>query len=541
MAKRRARMQSFMTSANPKSERRKKSRKRPLSLVYVELASANGGMMRDLSEEGFAVRAMMPLRAGEKTPFSFALNDSIRVEGEGEILWIEEDGRVAGVQFTQVSPDAHAQIREWLIRPEEPPSRDEGRGRAKAPATPTLEELREEMYSVPPRAQEFDSSAAPLPAPIEETAPKPAEPEPVEGPPQVPVAASPEIQPSEIEEPAPTATAMLQPPESPSSTPPAPALPPLSLTPKSIDPLFHSSPSPAAASHDTAVPAEPSTAAELPTMPERNAESREAAPVLPDISTVLIQPSGKQSGAAPRSPYPEVSSPWEWESEAPRGKRLERFSLVNAITVMVILALVVGVVVFHRNIGQGLIWMGEELGGTEQTPSENRASADAASNSAQTGSSVSSVNRSAQPIPSGNVAPGERDGRMGAAPSVNNPQVSLPAAAKNPLPPVAPLLGISGTSGSGSSEAGREEYLKAMDMLRGKNSDANIPEAFRLLWLSVEKGNPSAELALAEMYWHGRGVARNCEQTRVLLTAAARKGSTEAQKRLQQFEQEGCE
>jgi len=43
------------------------------------------------------------------------------------------------------------------------------------------------------------------------------------------------------------------------------------------------------------------------------------------------------------------------------------------------------------------------------------------------------------------------------------------------------------------------------------------------------------------MYWHGRGVARNCEQTRVLLTAAARKGSTEAQKRLQQFEQEGCE
>jgi hypothetical protein len=33
------------------TERRKESRKRPPSLVYVELASANGGMMRDICEE----------------------------------------------------------------------------------------------------------------------------------------------------------------------------------------------------------------------------------------------------------------------------------------------------------------------------------------------------------------------------------------------------------------------------------------------------------------------------------------------------------
>jgi TPR repeat protein len=80
-----------------------------------------------------------------------------------------------------------------------------------------------------------------------------------------------------------------------------------------------------------------------------------------------------------------------------------------------------------------------------------------------------------------------------------------------------------------------------MQLLRGKNAAADTPEAVRLLWISVEKGHPSAEVALADLYWHGRGVVRNCDQTRILLSAAARKGNSEAQKRLQQFQREGCE
>ncbi len=80
-----------------------------------------------------------------------------------------------------------------------------------------------------------------------------------------------------------------------------------------------------------------------------------------------------------------------------------------------------------------------------------------------------------------------------------------------------------------------------MQLLHGKNPTEDTSEAVRLLWISVEKGNPSAELTLAELYWHGEGVARNCDQTRILLSAAARKGNADAQKRLQQFQQEGCE
>jgi TPR repeat protein len=49
-----------------------------------------------------------------------------------------------------------------------------------------------------------------------------------------------------------------------------------------------------------------------------------------------------------------------------------------------------------------------------------------------------------------------------------------------------------------------------------------------------------AEIALADLFRQGRGVARNCDQAKILLSAAARKGSAEAQKRLAEFERQGC-
>ena len=157
-----------MSVGTTKSERRRKSRKRPLTLVYVELASANGGMMRDLSEEGFAVRAMMPVRAGESTPFAFSLSDKVRIEGRGQIHWVQENGHVAGVRFLELTAGTREQIREWLVRPEMPPKREQ----SATPKEVTLEELREEIHSVPPRPELKPSEDAPR------TAPAPAQPKP---------------------------------------------------------------------------------------------------------------------------------------------------------------------------------------------------------------------------------------------------------------------------------------------------------------------------------------------------------------------------
>ena len=92
-----------------------------------------------------------------------------------------------------------------------------------------------------------------------------------------------------------------------------------------------------------------------------------------------------------------------------------------------------------------------------------------------------------------------------------------------------------------NSEAGQQEYTQAQEILKSKDREAGVPEAVRLLWIAVEKGNSAAEVSLAELYRRGEGVSRNCDQTQILLTAAARKGNGEAQKRLERFLKEGCE
>jgi len=56
----------------------------------------------------------------------------------------------------------------------------------------------------------------------------------------------------------------------------------------------------------------------------------------------------------------------------------------------------------------------------------------------------------------------------------------------------------------------------------------------------VEKGSSAAEMDLADLYLHGDGVARNCDQARVLLSAASSKGNVEAMQKLSELNRTGC-
>jgi len=96
------------------TDRRNQARKKPLSLVYVELPPSNGGMMRDLNEHGFALRAMAPLSKLEKLAFSFSLDENVRIEGEAVVQWLQGDGRVAGLEFAGLPGHSRDQIRRWL-------------------------------------------------------------------------------------------------------------------------------------------------------------------------------------------------------------------------------------------------------------------------------------------------------------------------------------------------------------------------------------------------------------------------------------------
>jgi PilZ domain len=530
-------MQAFMSMTRSQSDRRKKLRKKPLRLVYIELAKGNGGMMRDLSEEGFAVRAMMPVRVGDQTAFSFTLSDTVRIEGEGKVLWVEEGGRVAGVEFAQISPEMKSQIDDWLIEDEEVST---PRKRAKEPAIApayTMEELREEIRSTPVRGEEAPVAEELSSAKVEETRiPEPKIPEtrveeisPAK--PTLEIAAkqpgAPKVEPK---------TSFKEPQVTPEAVPEPSAAPVVSVA----DTLFRKWPkNPPATAAAKLRPANlappPSPAAPPPQSHPKHRRLEEeqgeedthgqAPPLLPDISEVLIQPHRMSSHADARTLALRGLPEFPKAERAGRENR-EWFTLRHAVLSMVVLTALVGMIVYHHEVGSGLIWLGETLGGT----------------SSNAGANMPSTN-----VPAGNTGPVQPSTNSGDA-TVNSPAgttskaQSLSNASKGTPAPVTPLAGITPPSSpEASPDAGQSEYLQAMQLLRGRNSGTDTPEAVRLLWIAIEKGNPSAEVTLADLYWHGQGVVRNCDQTRILLTAAVRKGSSEALKRLQQFQQEGCE
>jgi hypothetical protein len=511
-------MQTFMSPPTAKTERRKKLRKKPLRLVYIELANGNGGMMRDLSEEGFAVRAMMPLRAGDPTPFSFTLGDTMRIQGEGRVLWVAEAGRVAGVAFTQITPDLKSQIDDWLIEDEKIVSPREPAKEPVIAQAATMEELREELRLTPVRSD-------PSEPPAEEQAEKRSE--------------KPEMETSagaaRLEESKPAPRSVNEPSAAPVASVNQGLFRNWSKSPPEATPPAQRRDLDRAAPLPTIAPPAPSGARRR-AIDERPPEEDEEVPVdvappLPDISDVLIQPRGMStdttasSVAVPR--LPEIRE-LEREGRAPR----ESFTLGRAVLTMVALTIFVAAFVYHREVGQALIWLGEAMGGT----SSGALNPSSATREVSNDSVGVAANPSRPSLGRDAGAASELSAQTGNAPS------SLPAGQKGTTAPLTPLAGITPPSSpEASPDAGQSEYLRAVQILRGTDSAAGMPEAVRLLWIAVEKGNPGAEVTLADLYWHGQGVVKNCDQTRILLTAAARKGSEEAQKRLQQFQQQGCE
>jgi hypothetical protein len=67
--------------------------------------------------------------------------------------------------------------------------------------------------------------------------------------------------------------------------------------------------------------------------------------------------------------------------------------------------------------------------------------------------------------------------------------------------------------------------------------DPNDPNE---LWLAVGQGDTDSEVTLARLYLTGRLVKKNCEQGRVLLTAASKKGNAEAISELHELLRTGC-
>ena len=563
-----------------KTDRRTQHRKRPLSLVYVELPPSNGGMMRDVSEYGFSLRAMMPLQQSEKIPFSFVLDSTARIDGEAIVVRLEDGGHVAALEFAGLSAHFRDQIRRWLdrfdetiapepappaesnaskhvsltelrakIRPlKSPPSSAQPEVAAPADRTPSppppsqTAEVAAAVNVVAPPAAE-PPSASPIPVNVESARPQP----PV-------VAASPITE--TTQPPAPTVMALPKPPLPPAQELPPPPPPPTHATVEeqessSLPPLLKLSsvrpgPLPTEISEEPA-PVEVSISATEP--PASIPLSLPKAEPL-----VVTQPPVAEPPPVPpliprrAPPALEPLSSFESETDLDTPGWMDRFTLARAIGIMVVLTLLAGSYVYHRELGHALIWLGHQIAGDE-SPENSKIIQPQVPVAVRP---VPEPKPEARTIESQSSATQHSTEAMG--PTKEPTSANLPAASdKTPSPQLkgpspgslVPLTQVTRPPAptppaDNPVEPGQPEYLQALQILRSPSRSSEVPAAVQLLWAAVEKGNTGAEIDLAELFRTGRGVTKNCDQTRVLLSAAARKGSAEARKRLESFQRQGC-
>jgi len=87
-------------------------------------------------------------------------------------------------------------------------------------------------------------------------------------------------------------------------------------------------------------------------------------------------------------------------------------------------------------------------------------------------------------------------------------------------------------SGTSTFQEGTQELAMGRRYLNGDGVSRDHATAAKWLWKSVGKQNPDAVLLLSDLYVRGDGVPQSCDQARILLTAAAKRGSPGAADKL---------
>jgi hypothetical protein len=108
-------MASSATLESVPQSRRLRHRQKLRTLAHIKLDSANGGVLRDISETGIAVQVLTPLRADEQVHVGLELpNPRLRFEAEARVAWIDPLGQ-AGLVFSDLAPRSRRLLKEWLF------------------------------------------------------------------------------------------------------------------------------------------------------------------------------------------------------------------------------------------------------------------------------------------------------------------------------------------------------------------------------------------------------------------------------------------
>jgi PilZ domain len=200
-----------------------------------------------------------------------------------------------------------------------------------------------------------------------------------------------------------------------------------------------------------------------------------------------------------------------------------------AVTAMVIALLALGVV-YQKEVGSSLIWVGETLSGKTK-----------ASTVVPSDKPVDTVPPATKPD---GTAADSADKSLGAAIPESDPV----AESKKAVDDTAKLPTSKPQSADATSPNASNVSDRSVSALDRQNAAAQKPEpnwsetdSVEALWGAVQGGSVSAEVSLAERFARGAGVNKNCDQAKVLMKAAADKGNREARLRLYELETQGCQ
>jgi len=207
-------------------------------------------------------------------------------------------------------------------------------------------------------------------------------------------------------------------------------------------------------------------------------------------------------------------------------RRQRSVGLWRGIAVLAVAAAIIAfVVAYQREVGTSLIWLGETLSG------KTKASAEVPESKPSPVTPSPELNGPASGIAGSGTLPKLDESKSDQADaSARTTPAALPSAESQPSKddPIA-------------SGADRQESILEKQAARDKSPEVwDSTETVESLWGAVQGGSVSAERTLAERFVRGEGVARNCEQAKVLLRAAAGRGSKEARLRLYELESGGC-
>jgi len=386
-------------------------------LVYVELESGNGGMMLSVSEEGFSFRAVTPVRTNGKIQFSFLINDSEKLEGFGNIEWTEDDGKVAGLQFADLTPQFQQSLRRWLSQ-------------LSAPAVPTFSDSHSNNLNF--------------------------------GYPSV-------------------------------------------LDPRISD-------------HSTSAPSVEPRAAIGSTFSQTLRDAVES-------PARLVGDSPREVLRNDVRPTLPALSAWDYSTELQESSRPRRNPVATVAVVICVVALGVVLYGYRDFVGQYLISLGQKMSPAPQTTSTQPAAAQPAAQPPQTSDSAKPASESPQAITTANTQ--ETSRQSAPEPGSGNGTSTVSAS-------VAAITAAAKTEVAAPSKPPAETQFVDVPRNLGPRDQA------RSLWSAVAQGNTSAEVALAKLYLIGGGVSKSCDQARVLLKAAAKKGNGEAIDKLSQLQSQGC-